>query len=74
VRISRMDVQLIALTHVGRVVVLPCQELAKVEGTAQKMVQCGEWKTWDAFELPNDSGCPRKLVASYKPGSPSDRS
>jgi hypothetical protein len=69
-----MDVQLIALTHVGKVVVLPCQELARVQGTAQKMVQCGEWKTWDAFELPNDDGRPRKLVASHQPGPQADRS
>jgi hypothetical protein len=69
-----MDVQLIALTHVGKVVVLPSQSLARVQGTAQKMVQCGEWKTWDAFELPNDDGRPRKLVASHQPGCQADRS
>jgi hypothetical protein len=67
-----MDVQLIALTQVGKVVVLPSQELARVQGTAQKMVQCGEWKTWDAFELPHGDGRSRKLVASHQPGSRDD--
>jgi hypothetical protein len=70
----RMDVQLIALTQGGRVVVLPSQDLAKVQGTAQKMVQCGEWRTWDAFELPNDDGRPRKLVASHQTGPQVGRS
>ncbi len=62
-----MTVQLLALTQAGKVVVLPCQELDRVAGTARKMVEHGEWKTWDAFETPSDEGSPRRLVASHHP-------
>jgi hypothetical protein len=62
-----MDVQLIGFTQAGKVVVLPCQDLAKVQDGAEMKVQRGEWRTWDAFEPPRDDGRPRKLVVSHKP-------
>jgi hypothetical protein len=63
-----MDVQLIALTQAGKVVVLPCQDLANLRDAAQRKVECGEWRTWDAFEAPSDERRSRKLVASHTPG------
>jgi len=67
--LRRMDVQLMGFTQAGKVVILPCQDLAKVQDSAESKVQHGEWRTWDAFEAPRDDGRPRKLVASHKPGT-----
>ena len=63
-----MTVQLLALTQAGKVVVLPREDLSRVAPTARKMVEHGEWRTWDAFEAPDEEGQPRKLVASHRPG------